>query len=99
MFNTIILKKGYEILTDKEHGNFETGGTIWGENAYSEELNRWPIECKEEAQRILAGYRSSYEYDKGQNRWYIEEYALEFCETDDDGEFVEGSDYELARLA
>lgn len=99
MFNTIILWKGQEILTNKEHEDFETGDTVWGDNATPTELNRWPMECKEEAQRILAGYRSSYEYDKGQNRWYIEEYALEFCETDEDGEFVEGSDYELARLA
>lgn len=94
MFNTIILWKGYEILTNKEHENFETGDTIWGDNACPEELNRWPIEYKEEAQRILAGYRSSY--DKGPNLWCIEEYALEYCETDEDGEFVEGSDYDLA---
>lgn len=26
----------------------------------------------------------------------VEEYALEYCETDQDGEFVEGSDYDLA---
>ena len=35
MFNTIILRKGYEILTDKEHENFETGDTVWGRQCQS----------------------------------------------------------------
>lgn len=43
-----------------------------------------------EAKAELAKYRCEY-YDG----WAIE-YALEYFEADEDGEFVEGSDYELA---
>lgn len=92
--NTIILRKGYEILTDKEHEGFEKGDTIWGENAYSEELQRWDASGADEAREALGNLHSTYEHDGG--RWYITEYALEFCTTDEDGEFLEGSDYDLA---
>lgn len=95
MFNTIILRKGSEILTNKEYKGFTNGDTIWGDNASPEELNRWPVEYKEEAKEILAKLKCTYEHDEAQSRWYITEYALEYCETDEDGEFVEGSDYDF----
>ena len=31
-----------------------------------------------------------------QNTYYVTEYALEYCDTDEDGEFVDGSDYLFA---
>lgn len=33
---------------------------------------------------------------KGIELTYIDEWALEYCECDEDGEFVEGSDYDMA---
>ena len=93
MNNTIILKKGYAKLTEKEYNEFKKGDTIWGANCEPEELKRWNIEQKEEAIKELEKYSSEY---CGGNVWDITEYALEFCECDSEGEFVQGSDYELA---
>ena len=90
MFNTIILHMGNEILTKKEYKNFRKGDTIWGADSNAEELKRWPIEKEEEAKAELAKFRC--EYEDG----YITEYALEWCEYDEDGEFIDGSNFELA---
>ena len=93
MFNTIILKKGEEILTSKEFENFSKGDTV---DSCPEELKRWSIEEKEAANNELKNYKCSYEYDKSQDRYYITEYALEYCKCDEYGEFLSGSDYEFA---
>lgn len=93
MINTIILKKGYARLTHSEYEKFEKGDTIFGLNSEPEELKRWSIEDKEEAEKELAKYKCSY---SGGNVWDIEEYALEYCECDENGEFVQGSDFDLA---
>lgn len=94
MFNTIILKKGEETLAKSEYKNFEKGDTIYGENSEPEELKRWSIEEKEEAKKELAKYRC--EYVKHAECWSVKEYALEYCECDEDGDFVEGADYDFA---
>lgn len=94
MLNTIILKHGYARLTNAEMKSFEKGDTIFGENAAPEELKRWSIEQKEEALKELE--KHSCTYIKDVQLTTISEYALEYCECDDDGEFVSGSDYELA---
>lgn len=96
MYNTIILKRGYARLTGNEHKRFQKGDTIYGVDSNPEELQRWVIEDEEEAKKVLAGYKCSYD---GGNVWDIEEYALEYCECDEDGEFIQGSDYELAEEA
>lgn len=94
MFNTIILKKGYAKLTESEFAHFEKGDTIWGTDRFPEEIKRWSIEQKEKAREELAKYKCSYvQYGC---LWNIEEYALEYCECDEDGGFVEGSDFDLA---
>ncbi len=93
MNNTIILKKGYARLTNNEYKGFSKGDTIWGVDRDPEEVKRWSIEDKEEAEKELAKYRCTY---SGGNVWDIEEYALEYCECDEEGEFIEGSDYSLA---
>lgn len=91
--NTIILLKGYRKLTNREYEKFEKGNTIWGDMCEPEEIKRWPIEEKEAAQEELAKYRC--EYNHGYD-WDITEYALEYCVCDEDGEFYEGSDFDLA---
>lgn len=93
MFNTIILKKGYARLTDKEYKGFSKGDTIWGVDRDPEELKSWGIEGEEQAKKELAKYKCTY---SGGNFWDIEEYALEYCECNEDGEFIQGSDFELA---
>ena len=94
MNNTIILLKGEERLTNTEYKKFAKGDTIFGDNSNPMELKRWDIEQKEEAKAELMKHKCSYSKDIELH--YIEEYALEYCKCDEDGEFVEGSDYDLA---
>lgn len=94
MNNTIILLKGEKRLSSSEYKKFTKGDTIFGDNSSPTELKRWDISQAEEAKTELAKYNCSY--SEGIALYYIEEYALEYCECDEDGEFVQGSDYDLA---
>lgn len=94
MNNTIILLKAETQLSAKEFEKYFKGDKIWGIDSMPEEIRRWPIEQAAEAREELKKYRCRY--DKGISTWQIEEYALEFCECDEYGEFVEGSEFELA---
>lgn len=96
MNNTIILKRGYATLTNSEYKKFNKGDTIYGIDSEPEEIKRWNMEQKAQALVELNDYRCTY---SGGNVWNIEEYALEYCECDEDGEFVEGSDYDLAPIS
>ena len=89
-FNTIILKEGTANLTASELKKFNKGDTIYGNNSNPVEIARWNISDEKQARAALAECRCSY--DGGR----ITEYALEFCETDEDGEFASGSDYDFA---
>lgn len=93
MNNTIILEKGYARLTEEEYKKFSKGDTIWGNDSNPEEIKRWSIDEKEQAMAELAKYKCEYSHGYV---WDIEEYAIEYCECDEDGEFVQGSDYDLA---
>ena len=93
MQNTINLLRGEQRYSDSEFKGFQKGETLWGRgDSYDapEVLKSWPIEKEEEAKAELAKYRCEY-----YNNWAIE-YGLEYFEADEDGEFVEGSDYNLA---
>lgn len=97
MYNTIRLLKGegrYQCKAFEE--NFLQGDTIFGDNCEPIELARWNIEDKEEAETTLAKYQCEYDYGELQNTYYVTEYALEYCDCDEEGEFISGSDYDLA---
>lgn len=94
MNNTIILLKGEALLTRGEYKKFSKGDTIWGIDREPEEIKRWGIEQEQEAKEELTKY--SCTYHENAETWNIEEYALEYCECDENGEFVQGSDFELA---
>lgn len=95
MNNTIILLKGTATLTNEELKKFNKGDLIWGENITTEELKRWSIEEEADAKKELAKHKCSYSrYNEYLTN--IEEYALEYCEYDEDGDFSSGSDFELA---
>ena len=94
MFNTIVLKKGEGNLTKSEYKNFNRGDMIFNINSEPEEVKRWNFTNKDEARRELARY--SCEYIEYADCWSIKEYALEYCECDENGEFIQGSDYDLA---
>lgn len=94
MFNTIILLHGESKLNHFEKRKFQKGDTIFGDCSNPEELKRWNVEQEEEARAELAKYRCSY--SQGIALYYVDEYALEYCECDEEGEFVEGSNYDFA---
>ncbi len=96
MFNTIILKMGQARLTRPEQKKFVHGDTIWGADSNPEELGRWSIEQKEDAKAESGRFQCVYEDDV--ELFNATEYALEFCECDEDGEFISGSDFELAEI-
>lgn len=64
-------------------------------DTYPTELKNWHISQKEEAEAELKRFRCNYKvcYD---NTIEAEEYALEYYTADEDGEFLEGSDYDTA---
>ena len=97
MKNVIILKKGEREITKTFWKNFQKGDTIFGLDAEPEELKRWPAEQKEEARKELAKYKS--EYRELREAYDVTEYALEYCTVDEDGDFVDGSDYDMAEEA
>ena len=94
MYNTIILLKGKAFLTNREYDKFEKGDTIYGTDSNPEEIKRWSIDKKEKAMKELNKHKCLY--DTGSNVNLIEEYALEYCECDEDSEFIQGSDYDLS---
>ena len=93
-WNTIILLKGEEVLTSREMKTFSKGDTIWGDNTEPKEIKRWKSENKEDAEKALS--EKKCEYSKGIQDTYITEYALMYCDCDNDGEYIDGADYDLA---
>lgn len=97
MYNTIRLLKGEERVPRRFFENgFSKGDTIFGDDCEPVEIARWKAEDKEEAEAALAKYKCEYHYGELQNTYYVTEYCLEYCDCDEDGEFVEGSDYDMA---
>lgn len=97
MLSMIRLLHGERRITNEELKKFQKGDTIWGNDENPEELKRWSIEQKEEAKKELAAIRCRY-VRYNEHLTDVEEYALEFFKADESGGFVEGSDYELARM-
>jgi uncharacterized protein (DUF1778 family) len=95
MKNTIILRKGFARLTEHEFKKFVKGDTILGIDRNPEEVKRWPIDQEADAKAELEKHQCKYDGDG----WNIEEWALEYCVCDEDGDFVSGSDYEFAEEA
>lgn len=94
MNNTIILLKGETLLTRSEYKKFSKGDTIWGIGREPEEIKRWNIEQEQEAKEELAKHICTYH--ENIETWSVEEYALEYCECDEEGGFIQGSDFDLA---
>lgn len=94
MFNTIILLHGDAALSKMEMKKFEKGDTVINDLADATEVKRWKMSEKDKAFAELASKKCTYK--KGIELTYIDEWALEYCECDEDGEFVEGSDYDMA---
>lgn len=97
MNNTIILKRGFTRLTLAEYKKFNRFDTIAGVDSNPEEIKRWDISDKENALKELKKYNCVYK-KYNDSLIDIEEYMLEYCKCDKDGEFIEGSDYEFALI-
>ena len=93
-WNTIIMLKGESILTYREMREFQKGDTIWGVDRVPQEVRRWEIGEEKAARAALAEKKCSYR--KGIKDTYIEEYALQYCDVDVNGDFMSGADYDLA---
>lgn len=89
MFNTIILLHGDAVLSKMEMKKFKKGDTVINDWADVTEVKRWKMSEKDEAIAELASKKCTYK--KGIELMYIDEWALEYCECDEDGEFVEQS--------
>lgn len=92
MYNTIILLKGEARLNDWEYQKFTKGDTIFCFDP--EELERWRADDIDKAKAELAKYHCSYTKDVELHN--VTEYALEYCECDENRDFVSGSDYDFA---
>lgn len=79
----------------EELKGFEKGDLITGNDVNPEELKRWTGEgCHENALEELKKFNSSYYI--GEQLADVTEYAVETYEADEDGDFLEGSDYDFA---
>lgn len=95
MFNTIILVHGDGNCPERKWlTKVQPGDSIFGTDSDAKEIKRWPIDKKDEALAALAKHRCKYTLHHG--TMWIDEYALEYCECDEDGDFIMGSDYDLA---
>lgn len=89
------LLKSEARLTREELKGFEKGDLITGNDVNPEELKRWTCEgCREKALEELKKFNSSYYM--GEQLTDVTEYAVETYEADEDGDFLDGSDYDIA---
>lgn len=89
------LLKNEARLTKEELKGFEKGDLITGNDVNPEELKRWTGEgCREKALEELKKFNSSYYMEEQLTD--VTEYAVETYEADEDGDFLEGSDYDFA---
>ncbi len=80
------------------HENPDIFEACFGDNSSPVEIARFKTE--EEAYAALKQYKSSASVvgTFSGKVWDCEAYALEFFEEDEDGEFLSGSDYEMAEV-
>lgn len=89
------LLKSEARFTKEELKGFEKGDLITGNDVNPEELKRWTGEgCREKALEELKKFNSSYYM--GETLTDVTEYAVETYEADEDGDFLDGSDYDIA---
>lgn len=95
MHNTIILKSWQRTFTPTMYAQFEPFDLI-GSLVEPTEIGRWNIEEEQEALKELSNFKCTYW--KAKELYYVEEFALEYCNCNEDGEIIEGSDYLIAEI-
>ena len=96
MYNTIFLKHGNALVKAAKFKDYSIGDAIFGVDATPDILWKWPIEKESEAKAELKKLRCTYE--KSGDFFYVKEFALEYCETDEDGDFICGSVWRKRRM-
>lgn len=97
LYNTILLLKGERQYSIGDFKKFTAGDTIFGDCSDPIELKRWTAEGKTEAEELLNNnYKCKYDYGDLQEMWYVTEYALEYAEYDEDGDFMDSFGFNLA---
>lgn len=93
--NTIILKhcESNYSANDVRRGKVSQGDSFIDQYDIGE-VKRWSIDDEAAALAELAKHKCTYSYKNG--TVWADEWALEFFEADEDGEFVMGSDEEYA---
>lgn len=93
-FSTIRLIHGELTLTNAEFKEFEKGDAVWGCDTDPDIVKTWDISQKDEAKAELAKHRCKY--SRSDQLHFIDEWALDYCLCDEEGEFLSGSDFDLA---
>ncbi|MDO5564932.1 MAG: hypothetical protein Q4F88_06870 [Eubacteriales bacterium] len=96
MIQKIILVKGFANLTKREYTKFKKGDTIYGNDSEPKELQRWNETDENDALKELEKYHCVYDTRNSDGFTTIQEYALEWFDCDDDGEFISSSGYKFA---
>lgn len=89
------LLKNEARLTKEELKGFKKGDLITGNDVNPEELKRWTGKgCREKAMEELKKFNSSYYMEEQLTD--VTEYAVETYEEDEDGDFLDGSNYDFS---
>lgn len=89
------LLKSEARFTKEELKGFKKGDLITGNDVNPEELKRWTGEgCREKALEELKKFNSRYYI--GEQLADVTEYVVETYEADEDGNFLDGSDYDIS---
>lgn len=95
-YNTIILKKGVEKLSQKEKQTYKKGDLIYGKRDKPPvELKRWTLENEKKAEIELEKYFCWMDSSIFSGKVF--EYALVYCQTDENGEVIKELEYKFAR--
>lgn len=95
-YNTIILKKAIEKLSKKMEQTYKIGDLIYGRGEKQPvELKRWTSENEEKADQELEKYFCWI--DRGPGGCKVMEYALIYCQTDENGEVIKELKVKLAK--
>ena len=96
MYNIISLWKGTGVLNGKEFKMFDKGDSIIGVHGLDRELLKdWQIHEFTEANKELEKYKCEYRLC-GDGTVLIEEYGLEYYTINDEGQVIDGSEFDFA---
>lgn len=95
--NTIRLLHGTSHSTRRELANMTQYDTIWGDGSDPEVVKTWPIDQIAAARAELVKHACTYgELHDHTQAVSIDEWCIEICECDEDGDVIMSGDFEMA---